>query len=55
MSAGRSLPRKQQFSEYSLASGWAFTRPDEFRTGFQMSKKSIESPLRRTCYKWFRT
>jgi hypothetical protein len=31
--------------------GWDFTRPDGFHTGFQRSKKSIESPLRRTCYK----
>jgi hypothetical protein len=55
MSANRSLPWKQQFSEYSLASGWDFTRPDRFCTGFQRSKKSIESPLRRTCYKWWGT
>jgi hypothetical protein len=55
MSARRSLPRKQQFSEYSLASGWDFTKPDGFGTGFQRSKRLIESPLPRTYYKWCTT
>jgi hypothetical protein len=31
--------------------GLRFYKADGFRTGFQRSKKSIKSLLRRTCYK----